>query len=237
MIEGELTSVGDGYVLTARLADARSKETLASLRETAADANGIIPAIDRLSGGMREKIGDSYTNMRADEPLEYVTTGSLEALEKNSRALELFAAGTDHELAVDLLEEAVAIDSGFAMACASLVWRRWGSRREIEAFENRLPAPGSSDRARRLWRKRSTISDVEDDPRKAISCSSAWWTRIPTTPGPEQPGRVVRGDRRVGGSRVLGGEVGSRRFDREVAHQRRVHSDPAGQVRRGRGYP
>ena len=94
VIEGELTSVGDGFVITARLADARSEETLASLRETAADANEIIPAIDRLSGKMREKIGDSYTNMRADEPLEQVTTSSLEALEKYSRALELFAAGT-----------------------------------------------------------------------------------------------------------------------------------------------
>ncbi|MCL7976577.1 MAG: hypothetical protein M8863_04635, partial [marine benthic group bacterium] len=121
VIEGELTSVGDGYVITARLADARSEETLASLRETAKDANEIIPAIDRLSGKMREKIGDSYTNMRADEPLEQVTTSSLEALEKYSRALELFAAGTDHELGVDLLEEAVAIDSGFAMA-----WRKLG---------------------------------------------------------------------------------------------------------------
>jgi hypothetical protein len=55
VIEGELTSVGDGFVITARLADARSEETLASLRETAADANEIIPAIDRLSGKMREK--------------------------------------------------------------------------------------------------------------------------------------------------------------------------------------
>lgn len=43
VIEGELTSVGDGYVITARLADARSEETLASLREAAADANEIIP--------------------------------------------------------------------------------------------------------------------------------------------------------------------------------------------------
>ncbi len=170
VIEGELTSVGDGYVLTARLADARSKETLASLRETAANANEIIPAIDRLSGKMREKIGDSYTNMRADEPLEYVTTGSLEALEKYSRALELFAAGTDHELAVDLLEEAVAIDSGFAMAWRKLGVETGGDRaREIEALENAYRHRDRLTERERLLAEAQYYYDVEDDPRKAIS--------------------------------------------------------------------
>jgi tetratricopeptide (TPR) repeat protein len=170
VIEGELTSVGDGYVLTARLADARSEETLASLRETAADANEIIPAIDRLSGKMREKIGDSYTNMRADEPLEYVTTGSLEALEKYSRALELFAAGTDHELAVALLEEAVAIDSGFAMAWRKLGVETVGDRaREIEAFEKAYRHRDRLTERERLLAEAQYFYDVEDDPRKAIS--------------------------------------------------------------------
>ena len=170
VIEGELTSVGDGYVLTARLADARSEETLASLRETAADANEIIPAIDRLSGKMREKIGDSYTNMRADEPLEFVTTGSLEALEKYSRALELFAAGTDHELGIRLLEEAVAIDSGFAMAWRKLGVELTGDRaREIEAIENAYRHRDRLTERESLLAEAAYYLDVEDDPRKTIS--------------------------------------------------------------------
>jgi tetratricopeptide (TPR) repeat protein len=170
VIEGELTSVGDGFVITARLADARSEETLASLRETAADANEIIPAIDRLSGKMREKIGDSYTNMRADEPLEQVTTSSLEALEKYSRALELFAAGTDHELGVDLLEEAVAIDSGFAMAWRKLGVELAGDRaRAIEATENAYRHRDRLTERERLLAEASYYLDVEDDPRKTIS--------------------------------------------------------------------
>jgi tetratricopeptide (TPR) repeat protein len=170
VIEGELTSVGDGYVLTARLADARSQETLASLRETAANANEIIPAIDRLSGKMREKIGDSYSSMRADEPLEQVTTGSLEALEKYSRALELFAAGTDHELGVDLLEEAVAIDSAFAMAWRKLGVELTGDRaREIEAIENAYRHRDRLTERERLLAEAQYYLDVEDDPRKTIS--------------------------------------------------------------------
>jgi tetratricopeptide (TPR) repeat protein len=136
VIEGEVSSIGDGFVLTASLADARSEETLASLRETAADANEVIPAIDRLSGKMRERIGDSYTDMRADEPLADVTTGSLEALEKYSQALELFRTGRDRQRGVELLEEAVAIDTAFAMA-----WRKIGvetvgdQAKSVEAME------------------------------------------------------------------------------------------------------
>jgi len=170
VIEGELTSVGDGYVITARLADARSEETLASLRESAADANEIIPAIDRLSGKMREKIGDSYTNMRADDPLEQVTTSSLDALEKYSRALELFAAGTDHELGIQLLEEAVAIDSGFAMAWRKLGVELVGDRaREIEATENAYRHRERLTERERLLAEAQYYLDVEDDPRKTIS--------------------------------------------------------------------
>ena len=170
VIEGELTSVGDGYVLTARLADARSQETLASLRETAGNANEIIPAIDRLSGKMREKIGDSYFSMRADEPLEQVTTGSLEALEKYSRALELFAAGTDHELGIRLLEEAVAIDSAFAMAWRKLGVELTGDRaREIGAIENAYRHRDRLTERERLLAEAQYYLDVEDDPRKTIS--------------------------------------------------------------------
>ena len=170
VIEGELTSVGDGYVLTARLADARSEETLASLRETAADANEIIPAIDRLSGKMREKIGDSYTNMRADEPLEQVTTSSLDALEKYSRALELFAAGRDHELGITLLEEAVAIDSGFAMAWRKLGVELTGDRaREIEALEKAYRHRDRLTERESLLAEAQYYYDIADDPRKAIA--------------------------------------------------------------------
>ena len=170
VIEGEIGSVGDGYVITARLADAQSEETLASLRETAADANGIIPAIDRLSGKMRERIGDSYTNMRADEPLERVTTGSLDALEKYSRALELFESGRDYELGIAMLEEAVAADSGFAMA-----WRKLGvelvgnQARRVEAIEKAYENRDRLTERERLLAEAQYYYEVVDDPRKAIT--------------------------------------------------------------------
>ena len=95
VIAGEIQSVGNGYALSARIVDAGSGQTLASHRETASDADAIIPAIDRLSSKMRERIGESYTDLRADDPLDEVTTGSLEALEKYTEAIALFDRGGD----------------------------------------------------------------------------------------------------------------------------------------------
>ncbi|MBT8462746.1 MAG: tetratricopeptide repeat protein, partial [Gemmatimonadetes bacterium] len=169
VIEGEVSSIGDGFVLTARLADARSEETLASLRETAADANEVIPAIDRLSGKMRERIGDSYSDMRAEEPLADVTTGSLEALEKYSRALELFRAGRDRQRGVELLEEAVAIDTAFAMA-----WRKIGvetvgdQARTIEAMEKAYQFRDRLTERESLLAEASYYTTATGEPHKAI---------------------------------------------------------------------
>lgn len=169
VVEGELTSVGTGYSLTARLADAASGETLANVRETATGDNDIIAAIDRLSRKMRERIGDSYTNMRADEPLERVTTGSLEALEKYSRALELFEAGQDEEMGVTLLEEAVEIDPGFAMAWRKLgIETTRGRASQIEAFEKAYEFRDRLTPRERLFAEAAYYNDVENDPRKTI---------------------------------------------------------------------
>ena len=135
IIAGEIQSVGNGYALSARIVDAGSGQTLASHRETAADADAIIPAIDRLSSKMRERIGESYTDLRADEPLDEVTTASLEALEKYTEAIAIFDRGGDDDLMRALLEEAVEIDPGFAMAWRKLGLTRTTNSGRIEALE------------------------------------------------------------------------------------------------------
>ncbi len=136
VIAGEITRVGNGYVLTSRIVDAASGQTLASDRQSAANDDEIIPAIDRLSARMRERVGESYSDLRADEPLHQVTTGSLEALQKYSEAIEIFEVGGDQSVGNALLEEAVKLDPGFAMAWRKLGLTRTGGRaREIEALE------------------------------------------------------------------------------------------------------
>ena len=136
VIAGDITPVGSGYVLTSRIVDAASGRTLASARQSASNADEIIPAIDRLSARMRERVGESYSDLRADEPLEQVTTSSLEALQKYSEAIAIFDVGGDESLGNALLEEAVQLDPGFAMAWRKLGVTRIGGRaRRVEALE------------------------------------------------------------------------------------------------------
>ncbi|MEX2153630.1 MAG: protein kinase [Gemmatimonadaceae bacterium] len=120
IVDGEVLSLGGSYVLSAKLISAQSGEVLATSRATAKDASEIIGAIDRLSRSVRTKIGESLKSINAAPPLEQVTTPSLEALKKYVQGVRVFSEALDFERGVALLEEAVALDSGFAMAYRKL---------------------------------------------------------------------------------------------------------------------
>ena len=169
VISGEIQTVGNGYTLSARIVDAGSGQTLASHRESAKDADAIIPAIDRLSSKMRERIGESYSDLRADTPLDEVTTASLEALEKYTEAIAIFDRGGDRDLMNDLLEESVTIDPGFAMA-----WRKLGLTRDtrsgrIEATENAYEGRARLTERERLLTEAAYHEGVRRDFRQAIN--------------------------------------------------------------------
>lgn len=121
VVVGEITPAGRGFVLTSKLVDADDGSALTSVRETAADTAEVLDALDRLSKSLRERIGESYLSLRADPALAAVTTGSLDALQLYSEALRAFEVQGDSDRGIALLEEAVAIDPGFAMA-----WRKMG---------------------------------------------------------------------------------------------------------------
>jgi tetratricopeptide (TPR) repeat protein len=115
---GEVNSVGSGYVISAQLVGADG-EVLTAHQESARDADGIFDAVDRLSQRLRERIGESLRTIRRNEPLFAVTTGSLEALRLYSQADRAHNAGDD-DRAVQLLDEAIRLDSTFAMAYRKL---------------------------------------------------------------------------------------------------------------------
>jgi tetratricopeptide (TPR) repeat protein/tRNA A-37 threonylcarbamoyl transferase component Bud32 len=118
VVVGEIISVGRGYALSARVVS-NSGEVLTAQQESAESADGIIAAVDRLSGKLRERIGESLRTIRRNEPLEQVTTGSLRALRLYSQALRAENGG-DFTRATALLEDAVAVDTAFAMAYRKL---------------------------------------------------------------------------------------------------------------------
>ncbi|HUH12571.1 MAG TPA: hypothetical protein VMK65_05655, partial [Longimicrobiales bacterium] len=135
-IEGDVAPVGAGYQLAARVVTADG-QVLAGFREQARGPDELLSAIDRLSKGIRAKVGESLRSVQGGMPLEAVSTSSLEALRLYSQAIRL--ENSDPLRAIQLYEEAVAQDSTFAMA-----YRKLGAvlsnagldfRRQVEAVE------------------------------------------------------------------------------------------------------
>jgi len=136
-VSGDVVHAGTGFVISARLIASQSGDALVALRESATDSTRILAAIDRLSRGMRERIGGSLGTVQRGERLEDVTTPSLQALRKYSLALGANREG-DTERSIALLRDAVELDTGFAMAYRKLgvVISNSGGRRseQVRAF-------------------------------------------------------------------------------------------------------
>jgi tetratricopeptide (TPR) repeat protein/tRNA A-37 threonylcarbamoyl transferase component Bud32 len=118
VVAGEITSVGTGYSIAARLVSVDG-EVLTSQQERAADDDAILTAADRLSLKLRERFGESLSSLRRAEPLERVTTGSHRGLRLFSVGLQAWNQG-DNARAIQLLEEAIEEDTTFAMAYRKL---------------------------------------------------------------------------------------------------------------------
>ncbi len=114
-LEGEVSRVGSRYLVAARVVLPESGSPVASFRESAENEDDLLPAIDRLSTRLRERLGESLRTIREGAPLEQVTTRSLDALRKYTEAERLEAQG-EYDTALRALGEAVALDSAFAMA-------------------------------------------------------------------------------------------------------------------------
>ncbi len=119
VLDGEVTRVGKGYVLSATLVNALDGKDLVSFRETAAGDDQLMEALGKLSRSVRERAGESLRSIRQSSELERVTTPSLAALKKYVEGATVSDERGESEQAVALLQEAVTIDTSFAMA-----WRK-----------------------------------------------------------------------------------------------------------------
>ena len=117
-VDGEVTGVGDGYIVSIRLVRADSGIELASFRESGDGPRGLIDAADRLARALRAKAGESLRDVNATPALARATTGSLDALQKYSEAARANSLGD--RKAIELAREAVALDSTFASAWSLL---------------------------------------------------------------------------------------------------------------------
>ena len=89
VIDGEVRSLGTGYLLSATLRATEDGRSLAAFRVTADSPDELIRSTDQLSQDLRAKSGESLRTIRAGKPLEQVTTNSLEALKIYTEALKV----------------------------------------------------------------------------------------------------------------------------------------------------
>ena len=68
VLTGEIGQVGSNYVVSAQLIEPAEGAILFSHRENASGPDDLIDAIDRLSGRLRERIGESLRSIRAARP-------------------------------------------------------------------------------------------------------------------------------------------------------------------------
>ncbi|HKU61065.1 MAG TPA: protein kinase [Gemmatimonadales bacterium] len=118
-VTGSVASVSGAYIVTMQLVGAQEGEALAAVRETAADSTELIGAVDRASKALRRGIGESLREVKQTLPLDQATTASLPALRAYTEGMRAMRAGRRTE-ALQHLEHAVALDTGFATAYLSL---------------------------------------------------------------------------------------------------------------------
>jgi tetratricopeptide (TPR) repeat protein len=151
VVAGEISPLGKSFVLSARILSAEDGSELVALRETAPDDAGIVAALDKLSGRVRERIGESLKTIRGGQRLDEVTTASLEALRLYSKAARLSDQGFP-EQAIPMLQRAIALDSGFAMAWRKLAVALGNSR----ASEEQIVAATT-----RAYQHRDRLPEIE----------------------------------------------------------------------------
>ena len=163
VIDGAVVSLGGSYVLSARVVSAQTGEELATFRETADAAKDIIPAISRLSKDVRAKVGESLRTVQSARSLERVTTPSLEALQKYVAAMRAGEEDGDFAKFESLMTQAIALDTGFAMAYRKLA---------IELQNRGLQA----QRAESLLQKAYNHADRLSEQERYIMIGSYWAT-------------------------------------------------------------
>ena len=151
VLDGNLLGLGGKYVVSVRLVSPQSGDVLASFSKNANSAGDLLPTIDKLAKDVRAKIGESLKNVQATPPLEQVTTPSLDALRKyvaGSKALNIDA---DFAKGAPLLEEAIALDTGFAMAYRKL----------SVGYTNRGVQDKGAELLEKAYAHRDRLSDAE----------------------------------------------------------------------------
>ena len=152
IVTGDVTGLGNGFVIALKLVSADSGAVLAAFQTTVDGPSTLVSAVDELTRKLRGKIGESLKSVQASPPLEQVTTSSYEALKAYSEGARAFDIEHDMPKAIPLLRRAVTIDTGFATA-----WRKLGT-----ALNNSFyPASAAESATTKAYQLRARLSENE----------------------------------------------------------------------------
>lgn len=116
LLDGSIRRSGNAFQLRAQAVEPVSGDLVFAESEQFAARDQLFGRVDALARRVRENLGESASLVaQAGQPLDKATTESLEALQLFSKARRLKALG-DRSGAVKLLNAALQIDPGFAMA-------------------------------------------------------------------------------------------------------------------------
>jgi tetratricopeptide (TPR) repeat protein/predicted Ser/Thr protein kinase len=151
VLDGSIGQIGTQYLLTLKVVNCTSGESLASTEAQATDKNHVLDALGKTAAEIRNKLGESLSTVqRFDTPLEQATTPSLEALKAFSVGHKImFSKGATG--AVPYFTLAIELDPKFALAYA------WLGRAYRDLEENATAAYYS----RKAYELRGPASEAE----------------------------------------------------------------------------
>lgn len=116
LLIGQIVGSRSRYRITAQVIDPWRGDTVLVEEASFQSPFDLYPAVDEFSQRLRRHFGESLKQIQQNAlPLQRVTTTSLEALQRYSRAMERYAAG-DIEGFLPLAKGAIELDPDFAMA-------------------------------------------------------------------------------------------------------------------------
>lgn len=119
VIEPRLRRDGDRYHLTVAIRAPGSNRTFVERRAEAVGIDSLLTTMTALVTRLRRDLGERLTDAEPVARLDYVTTPSLDALQRFTEGMRAFRAAK-YPTAIAAFTEAVALDSNFAMARKAL---------------------------------------------------------------------------------------------------------------------
>jgi tetratricopeptide (TPR) repeat protein len=177
IVAGAVSSIGTGYVISAQLIAAADTAALWGAQRTVSGGDQLIAAVNDLSREMRVRMGESLRSVRQTDRLLRVSTQSMPALRKYTQSVREWASTGEWERSGELLEEAVAIDSTFAVAYSLLAIRysqegRWSEW--LTAIDRSFRYKEQLPERDRLFVELNYYDYIEPDRDKAIALQESF---------------------------------------------------------------